>query len=73
MRALGAPEIVMDGEVLEADPPHRVVQTWRVLMDPTMAAETASRLTWELESRPGGITRLTVTHEFPPRGVPPPP
>ena len=65
MLAMGTPEIVMDGEVLEADPPRRLVQTWRVLMDPTMAAETASRLTWELDERPGGLTRLTVMHEFP--------
>jgi uncharacterized protein YndB with AHSA1/START domain len=33
------PDIVVDGEVIEADPPRRLVQTWRMLMDPTMAAE----------------------------------
>lgn len=65
MRAMGAPDVAIDGEVLEADPPRRLVQTWRVLMDPGMAAETPSRVTWEIEERPGGMTRLTVTHELP--------
>jgi uncharacterized protein YndB with AHSA1/START domain len=29
MLALGTPEVVVDGEVIEADPPRRLVQTWR--------------------------------------------
>ena len=27
------PDVVVDGEVIEADPPHQLVQTWRMLMD----------------------------------------
>lgn len=65
MRAMGAPEVAIDGEVIEADPPRRLVQTWRVLMDASMAAEAPSRVTWEIDERPGGMTRLTVTHELP--------
>jgi uncharacterized protein YndB with AHSA1/START domain len=59
------PEVVVDGEVLEADPPRRLVQTWRMAMDPTAAAEGFSRLTWDIEG-PGedGVCRLTVTHEL---------
>jgi hypothetical protein len=38
-------------------------------MDPTIAAEESSRVTWELDDRPGGMTRLTVTHEFPESSV----
>src|SRR4051794_15384916 len=59
------PEIIVDGEVLEVDPPRRLVQTWRMLMDPTAAAEGFSRLTWVIEG-PGqdGVCRLTVTHEL---------
>ena len=59
------PEVIVDGEVLEADPPRRLVQTWRMLMDPTAAAEGFSRLTYEIEG-PGsdGVCRLTVTHEL---------
>jgi uncharacterized protein YndB with AHSA1/START domain len=59
------PDVIVDGEVVEVDPPRRLVQTWRMLMDPTAAAEGFSRLTWEIEG-PGqdGVCRLTVTHEL---------
>src|SRR3954454_5168916 len=45
----GLPGVIVDGVVLEADPPRRLVQTWRMLMDPTAAAEGFSRLSWEIE------------------------
>jgi len=57
------PDVVVDGEVIEADPPRRLVQTWRMLMDPTMAAEGFTRLTWEIEETQGGVTKLTVAHD----------
>jgi uncharacterized protein YndB with AHSA1/START domain len=58
------PEVVADGEVLEADPPHKLVQTWRMLMDPTMAAEGFTRLTWEIEAAQSGVSKLTVIHDL---------
>jgi uncharacterized protein YndB with AHSA1/START domain len=61
--AAGAPEIVVDGEVIECDPPRRLVQTWRMLMDPEMVAEGFTRLTYEIEPTSTG-TRLTVVHEL---------
>jgi uncharacterized protein YndB with AHSA1/START domain len=60
------PETIGDGEVLEADPPHRLVQTWRLLMDPTAAAEPFTTLTYLIEeskTQPG-TCKLTVTHEL---------
>ncbi len=54
----------VDGEVLEADPPHRLVQTWRFLYDPELTAEGARRLTWEIEPGENGVTKLTVIHEL---------
>jgi uncharacterized protein YndB with AHSA1/START domain len=60
----GAPEVIVDGEVISADPPRRLVQTWRALFDPETLAEGPTRLTWELDEQPPGITRLTVTHEL---------
>ena len=62
MRAMGMPEVVVDGEVLEADPPRRLVQTWHPLWAEDIAAET-TRVTYDIEEDDGGVTRLTVTHE----------
>ena len=58
---MGMPDVVVDGEVVEADPPRKLVQTWRMLLDPEIAAEGFTRLTWEIEEDDGGVTRLTVT------------
>jgi uncharacterized protein YndB with AHSA1/START domain len=55
---------MVDGEVVEADPPRKLVQTWRPLWDPEMVAEGFKRLTWEIEAGEGGVTTLTVTHEL---------
>jgi len=64
MRAMGAPDIAVDGEVLEVDPPHKLVHTFRMVMDPDMAAQGFTRLTYEIEERKNGVTRLTLTHEL---------
>jgi uncharacterized protein YndB with AHSA1/START domain len=61
--AAGAPEVVVDGEVIEADPPRKLVQTWRMLMDPDLQAEGFTRLTYEIEPGEYG-TKLTVIHEL---------
>ena len=64
MKAYGGPDVVVDGEVVEADPPRKLVQTWRPLWDPEMVAEGFKRVTWEIEAGEGGVTTLTVTHEL---------
>jgi uncharacterized protein YndB with AHSA1/START domain len=65
MRAYpGIPDVIVDGEVIEADPPRKLVQTWRMLMDPEMAAEGFTRLTHEIEQIAGGATKLTIIHEL---------
>jgi uncharacterized protein YndB with AHSA1/START domain len=56
-------EVWGDEAVLEFDPPRRLVYGWRSLYDEEMAAEQPSRVTWEIESREGGITMLTVVHD----------
>ena len=60
----GVPEIIIDGEIVEADPPRKLVQTWRMLMDPAMEAEGFTRLTHEIQAIDGGVTKLTVIHEL---------
>ena len=64
MKAAGAPDVIIDGEIVEADPPHRLVQTWRVLWDQEVTAEGFTRVTWETMASDGGTTKLTVTHEL---------
>ena len=63
MLAFGCPEVISDGEVIEADPPRRLVQTWRMTMTPEMAAEAFTRLTYDIEPVRGGVTKVTVTHD----------
>lgn len=60
----GIPDIVTDGEVLECDPPRRLVQTWRMCMTPELESEGFTRLTYEIEPGRGGVSRLTVTHDL---------
>jgi uncharacterized protein YndB with AHSA1/START domain len=64
MRSGGAPEVAVDGEVVEVDPPHKLVQTWRMLMEDGMAAEGFTRLTHEIEPVGDGVTKLTLIHDL---------
>jgi uncharacterized protein YndB with AHSA1/START domain len=57
------PDVIGDGEVLASDPPHRLVQTWRMLMDPDLD-EGFTRLTYEIADTGHGVSKLTVTHEL---------
>ena len=56
-------ETLVDGEVLESDPPRMLKHTWRALYDPETASEPFSRVTWEIEAQEGGVTKLTVVHD----------
>ncbi len=64
MRSMGAPEVAVDGEVIEADPPRKLVQTWRMCMDDGMAAEGFTRVTHEIAPAGEGVTKLTVIHDL---------
>ena len=64
MRSMGAPDVAVEGEVIETDPPRRLVLSWHFVMDPELAAERVTRLTYELDPRSGGVTRLTVIHDL---------
>jgi uncharacterized protein YndB with AHSA1/START domain len=56
--------VIIDGEVIEADPPHRLVTTFRMLMDPQVAAEKVTRVTYEIKEGADGICSLTLIHEL---------
>lgn len=64
MRTMGLPDVIIDGEVIEANPPTRLVQTYRFLFSDEMKAEGFTRITWEIEKASANFTRLTVTHEL---------
>ena len=56
-------ETLVDGEVLEASPPSKLVTTWRALYDPDTAKEPHTRVSWEIQPAGDGIVQLTVVHD----------
>lgn len=62
---MDAPEagvLLGEGEVLDVDPPHRLVHTMTALWSEDVRREGASRVTWQIEPV-GDSCRLTVTHD----------
>jgi uncharacterized protein YndB with AHSA1/START domain len=51
------------GEIVEIDPPRRLVLSWRNELNPELRAEGYSRATYELEPL-GESVKLTVIHEL---------
>jgi len=54
-------EVYLDGEILEIDPPRRLVHTFRVVHEPTAAAEAPSKVEWQI-TQVGDKCRLTMVH-----------
>jgi uncharacterized protein YndB with AHSA1/START domain len=63
MKAHGVPDTIIVGEVIESDPPRKLVQTWHPIWDPASAAEAPTTLTYEIKEQPGGFCRLTVIND----------
>jgi len=51
------------GEIVEIEPPRRLVLKWRNEFQPELRAEGHSRLTYELEKQ-GESVKLTIVHEI---------
>ncbi|HEX3898953.1 MAG TPA: SRPBCC family protein [Mycobacteriales bacterium] len=62
MRSANADFTLGTSEVLEVDPPRRLVQTLEANFSAEAAAEGSSRITWEVEPV-GDSCRLTVIHD----------
>jgi uncharacterized protein YndB with AHSA1/START domain len=60
---------IAEGENLEVDPPHRLVQTFTALWSDDVKAYGASRVTWEIEPVGEDSCRLTVVHDQLPEGA----
>ncbi len=54
------------GEVLESDPPRRLVLDWHNEYNPELIGDGPARATFEIEQL-GEMAKLTVTHEAQPR------
>jgi len=54
--------VLGEGEILEVDPPRRLVQTMTALWSDEVKAEGSSRITWEIEQVQDSC-RLTVIHD----------
>jgi uncharacterized protein YndB with AHSA1/START domain len=54
-------QILDDGEIVEADPPRRLVIRWQNQMKPELTAEGPSLCTIELEQSAGAV-KLSITH-----------
>lgn len=50
------------GEILEVDPPRRLVIHWRNEFMPELKAEGFSRCTMEIEPKAEGVVKLSITH-----------
>jgi uncharacterized protein YndB with AHSA1/START domain len=57
-----APGLLGEGEILEVDPPRRLVQSMVALWSDEVKDEGTSRVTWEIEPV-GDSCRLIVTHD----------
>ncbi len=63
MKAVGLPDEMIVGKVIESDPPSKLVQTWHPLFDAATTAEAHTRLTYEIkESQSGSVCTVTLTH-----------
>jgi uncharacterized protein YndB with AHSA1/START domain/DNA-binding transcriptional ArsR family regulator len=62
MGAPNASSLLAEGEVLEFNPPRRLVHTMTALWGEDVKSEGASRVTWEIEPV-GDSCHLTVTHD----------
>jgi uncharacterized protein YndB with AHSA1/START domain/DNA-binding transcriptional ArsR family regulator len=52
-----------EGTVVEADPPRRLVYTFRYVGDPETRAEQPSRVTWEITPLAGELCKLSLVHD----------
>ena len=64
MTMRGITGVIFDGEVIEAEPPWRLVQTWHALFDAGTRAEPDTWLSWEIAEGNSGVSTLTLTHDL---------
>ncbi len=60
-------DLIMAGEVLEAEPPKRLVMTWNFMKENQPTEAKASRVAFDIIDKGDGVCLLSITHDdFPP-------
>jgi uncharacterized protein YndB with AHSA1/START domain len=58
-----ADDLQIEGEVVQADRPRRLVQTFHAVWDDEVKADAPSRVTWEIEEADPGVCKVTLVHD----------
>jgi uncharacterized protein YndB with AHSA1/START domain/DNA-binding transcriptional ArsR family regulator len=56
-------ELQIEGQIVEANPPNRLVQTFHAVWDEEVKADAPTRVTWEIEDAMPGVSKVTVIHD----------
>ena len=56
-------QLQIEGRVVEATPPRRLVQTFHAVWDDQVKADPESRVTWEIDDAMPGVSKVTVIHD----------
>ena len=56
-------EVQIEGQIVEATPPNRFVQTFHAVWDPEIAADGPTHVTWEIEEAGPGVCKVTLVHD----------
>jgi len=62
VRYVGGDGDAVEGVIEVAEPPHRLITTWRSLYDAALAEEPPSRVEWQISSAGEGLTLLRLVH-----------
>src|SRR4029434_7587297 len=63
MKAMGMPDEIIIGEVIESDPRRKRVQTSHPLFNADFSAEPPTRVTYEIDESQSGVCTVTITHD----------
>ena len=58
MKQMGMGDVAIEGTVIEIDPPHRLVLSWKASWYPD---SEPTQVSWELTEYPSGLTRVLLT------------
>ena len=56
-------ELYLEGDLIEVDPPRRIVQTFHVAIEEPAASDAPSKVTWEVTPVDAATTRVRMIHE----------